>query len=160
LAAAGTHNLSLKAIMLDRVSISDIPLFSGLGRAQLEQVRQLMRFATYQRGEIVIEEGAPADNLLYIIIDGEVVLTKKGRYPLTSRPLDYEIAVRGRNEIFGWVSVLDGSPSPGRTGSPSVNVGKQGSMNFGKLLSLAVVLRSAFAFYSLLHKTLKAVCDA
>ena len=98
--------------MLDRVSISDIPLFSGLGTAQLEQVRQLMRFASYERGEIVIEEGAPADNLLYIVIDGEAAHSKKGRYPLTNRPLDYEIVVQGRNEIFGWVPVLDGSPSP------------------------------------------------
>ena len=98
--------------MLDRVSISDIPLFSGLGTAQLEQVRQLMRFASYQRGEIVIEEGAPADNLLYIVIGGEAAHSKKGRYPLTNCPLDYEIVVQGRNEIFGWVPVLDGSPSP------------------------------------------------
>jgi len=91
--------------MLDRVSISDIPLFSGLGTAQLEQLRQLMRFASYQQGEIVIEEGAPADNLLYIVIGGEAAHSKKGRYPLTNRPLDYEIVVQGRNEIFGWVPV-------------------------------------------------------
>ena len=80
--------------MLDRVSISDIPLFSGLGTAQLEQLRQLMRFASYQQGEIVIEEGALADNLLYIVIGGEAAHSKKGRYPLTNRPLDYEIVVQ------------------------------------------------------------------
>jgi hypothetical protein len=50
----------------------------------------------------VIEEGAPADNLLYIVIGGEAVHSKKGRYPLSNRPLDF----------FGWVPVLDGSPSP------------------------------------------------
>jgi signal-transduction protein with cAMP-binding, CBS, and nucleotidyltransferase domain len=73
--------------MLDRVSISDIPLFSGLSRSQLDRVRQLIRIATYQRGEIVIEEGAPADYLLFIIIDGEAALNKKGALPLNRPPL-------------------------------------------------------------------------
>jgi hypothetical protein len=101
-----------KPIMLDRISVSDIPLFSRLSRAQLEQVSGLLRMATYEPGEVVVKEGAPAADLLYIIIQGEAALSKRGRYPLTDRPLDYEIAVRGKNEIFGWVPVLDGSPSP------------------------------------------------
>ncbi len=98
--------------MLDRVAIADIPLFSRLSNSQLRRVRGLMSVAAYQPGEIVVEEGAPPACLLYIIIDGEAALSKRGRYPLTNRPFDYQIVIRGRNEIFGWVSVLDGSPSP------------------------------------------------
>src|SRR5262249_42059026 len=98
--------------MLDRVSIPDIPLFSRFGNAQLKQVWRLMRMATYQPGEIVIEEGAPAAYLLYIIVEGEAALCKRGRSPLTHLPFDYEIEVRGKNDVFGWVSVLDGFPQP------------------------------------------------
>jgi Cyclic nucleotide-binding domain len=75
-------------------------------------VSGLLRVATYEPGEVVVKEGAPAADLLYIIIQGEAALSKRGRYPLTDRPLDYQIAVRGKNEIFCWVPVLDGSPSP------------------------------------------------
>ena len=98
--------------MLDRVAISDIPLFSRLSNSQLRRVRRLMRIATCQPGEIVIEEGSAAARLLYIIIEGEVALCKKGRSPLTNLPFDYEIEVRRKKEIFGWVSVLDGCPQP------------------------------------------------
>ena len=98
--------------MLDRVSISDIPLFSRLSDAQIEQVWRLMHMATYQLGETVIEEGAPASHLLYIIFEGEAAVCKRGQSPLTDRPFDYQIEVRGKKEVFGWVSVLDGSPQP------------------------------------------------
>jgi membrane protease YdiL (CAAX protease family) len=98
--------------MLDHISISGIPLFSRLSAAQLNRVERLIRVATYQPGEMVIEEGSPAACLLYIIIAGEAALCKRGRSPLTDRPLDYEIEVRGRNDLFGWISVLDGRPLP------------------------------------------------
>jgi membrane protease YdiL (CAAX protease family) len=71
-----------------------------------------MRIATYQPSEIVIEEGAPAADFLYIIIEGEAALCKKGPSPLTNLPIDYKIEVRGKKAIFGWVSVLDGCPQP------------------------------------------------
>lgn len=98
--------------MLDRSAISDIPLFSRLSNSQLRRVRRLMQIATYQPGAIVIKEGSPTACLLYIIIEGEAALHKKGRSPLTNLPFDYEIEVRGKKEIFGWLSVLDGGPQP------------------------------------------------
>jgi hypothetical protein len=67
-----------------------------------------MRMEAYQLGEIVIEEGSPSAYLVYIIIEGEAALCKSGLFP-PNRPLEYKIEVRGKNEIFGWVSVLDGS---------------------------------------------------
>ena len=80
--------------MLDRAAISEIPLFSHLSNSQLRRVRRLMRIATYQPSEIVIEEGAPAADFLYIIIEGEAALCKKGPSPLTNLPIDYKIEVR------------------------------------------------------------------
>ncbi len=71
-----------------------------------------MRFAAYQPGDTVIAEGSPSACLLYIIVEGEAALCKKGRSPLTDQALDYEIEVRRSYDIFGWVSVLDGQPLP------------------------------------------------
>ncbi len=98
--------------MLDTVSISDIPLFLNLNAAELHEIERLLRFADYRPGDIVLEEGLPTGSLLYIIVDGEAVLSKKGRCPLSDKPVDFEIEVRGRHEIFGWVSVLDERPWP------------------------------------------------
>jgi membrane protease YdiL (CAAX protease family) len=98
--------------MADRVSISDVPIFSRFSDTQLKAVWRLMRMAAYQPGDTVIEEGAPAAHLLYLIVEGEAALCKRGRSPLTHSPLDYEIEVRGKKEVFGWVSVLDGCPQP------------------------------------------------
>jgi len=98
--------------MLDRISLSGIPLFERLSADQLQQVERLLSFADYQPGDIVLEEGLPTGSLLYIIVDGEAVLSKKGRCPLSDKPVEFEIEVRRRNEIFGWVSVLDDRPWP------------------------------------------------
>lgn len=46
--------------MADRVSISDVPIFSRFSDTQLKAVWRLMRMAAYQPGDTVIEEGAPA----------------------------------------------------------------------------------------------------
>ncbi|MGB9025959.1 MAG: CPBP family glutamic-type intramembrane protease [Rhodomicrobium sp.] len=98
--------------MLDLTSISGIPVFNHLSPSQLQQVERRLRFDAYKPGETVVKEGSPSACLLYIIIEGEAVLSKKGRCILTDRDVDFEIEVRGRNEIFGWVSVLDERPLP------------------------------------------------
>jgi CRP-like cAMP-binding protein/membrane protease YdiL (CAAX protease family) len=98
--------------MLDRISLSGIPLFARLSETQQARVWRLIRIATYKLGETVLEEGSPPSDSLYIILDGEAALCKRGRNPLTNGPLEYELEVQGKNEIFGWVSVLDGRPFP------------------------------------------------
>ena len=93
----------LKPMMLDSVSISSVPLFSHLSAAHLDQVGRLVRLATYKPGETVFTEGTTSSCLLHIIIEGEAVLSKKARCAVTGAPLTYEIEVRGRNQIFGWI---------------------------------------------------------
>jgi membrane protease YdiL (CAAX protease family) len=96
----------------DRTSIAGIPLFSHLSRKQLDAVEELLHLASYRPGDTIIEEGSPGYCLLYIIIEGEASLCKKGRSPTSGISLDYEIEVRGRHEMFGAVSVLDGQALP------------------------------------------------
>jgi membrane protease YdiL (CAAX protease family) len=98
--------------MLDSNSISTIPLFSRLDATQIELAGQLMRFATYKPGETVVKEGSQPACLLYIIIEGEAALCKMGHSPLTGQALDYELEVRRRHQIFGWISVFDKQPLP------------------------------------------------
>ncbi len=99
-------------MLLDRVSISGIPLFSRLSAAHLQQVEQLLRYADYQPGDTVIEEGSPSACLLYVIIEGEAAVCKRAHCPFTSQARDYQLEVRRRHDIFGWISVLDERPLP------------------------------------------------
>ncbi len=99
-------------MLQNRILIHDAPLFSNLSIAQLDGIGELLRFAVYEPGETVVEEGSPASCLLYIIVEGEAALCKKGRSPFSGETLDYEIEVRGKNDIFGAVPVLDGRPMP------------------------------------------------
>jgi CRP-like cAMP-binding protein len=94
----------------DEVSLREIPLFAKLSRGQIETLWGMLQFTTYRAGEVIIAEGDRTRNRIFIIVDGEVALCKNGRSPLTQEPLEYEIELRGRGDVFGAMSVFDGKP--------------------------------------------------
>lgn len=94
----------------DPVSLKEIPLFSKLSRAQIETLWGMLQFITYREDEIILAEGDRTRNRIYIIVDGTVALCKTGRSPLTHEPLEYEIELRGKGDVFGAMSVIDGKP--------------------------------------------------
>ncbi len=96
--------------MLNRITIRDIPLFSRLSPAHVDQLQQLLTYADYRAGDIVIEEDSPSSCQFYVIVEGEAVLYKKGRSPLGGEALEYELEVRRKHYIIGWISLLDGKP--------------------------------------------------
>jgi CRP-like cAMP-binding protein len=73
--------------------------------------------ATYQPGETIIEEGSPATCLVFIIIEGEAAVCKRGQSPLTGRPFDYEIEVRGKSASCWFIVGRVQLPAPGRDGA-------------------------------------------
>lgn len=93
-----------------RISLKEIPLFAKLSRAQIDTLWGMLQFTTYREGEVIFAEGDRTRNRIFIIVDGEVALSKTGRSPLTHEPLEYEIESRGKGDIFGAMSVLDGKP--------------------------------------------------
>ncbi len=93
------------------VEIPKNPLFACLSRQQLRLVLPHIKFKKYKHGRVLLQEGARNPGKIYIILDGQISITKEGVSPLESRPADYELAVLRRAEIFGELSFVDGKPS-------------------------------------------------
>jgi CRP-like cAMP-binding protein len=95
---------------LDDIALGKIPLFAKLSRQQLIGLKRLLHCSYFDAGEVVLSEGAMTHNRIFIIAEGEVSVCKTGVSPLTNETVEYELEVRGKGEIFGAMSVLDGKP--------------------------------------------------
>jgi CRP-like cAMP-binding protein/membrane protease YdiL (CAAX protease family) len=93
------------------IEIPKNPLFASLSRQQLRLVLPHLKYKKLKRGRVLLQEGFKNPGKIYIILDGQISITKQGVSPLESRPADYELAVLRRSEIFGEVSFVDGRPS-------------------------------------------------
>ncbi|MBI4725082.1 MAG: cyclic nucleotide-binding domain-containing protein, partial [Rhodomicrobium sp.] len=94
------------------IEIPKNPLFASLSRQQLRLVLPHLKYRKCKHGRVLLQEGSKNPGKIYIVLDGQVAITKQGLSPLESRPADYELAVLRRSEIFGEVSFVDGKPSP------------------------------------------------
>ena len=57
--------------------ISSLPVFEGLGDAELKRVAELGELATYEPGSVVIEEGG-FSHQFFVVVDGSVDVTHEG----------------------------------------------------------------------------------
>jgi CRP-like cAMP-binding protein len=86
--------------------LKNIPYFSGVSLVELESISKIIFEKTANRGEIVLFEGEPAENL-YFVASGVVKVFKtsvEGKEQILSivRP----------GESFNDVSIFDGEPNP------------------------------------------------
>jgi len=65
-----------------------------------------------QRGEVVFEEGAPADRM-FVVRNGRVAISKH-----STEDKDTIIALRGAGDLFGEMSLFDGWAPGGRSPNP------------------------------------------
>ncbi len=91
-------------LMQRLLALRKVPLFSELSLDRLEAIHQLMSETQFLRGEVVVREGDPADDL-YVLIEGELEIykdhgTKDERLLNTQNPIAY----------MGEIAILDGSP--------------------------------------------------
>jgi CRP-like cAMP-binding protein len=94
------------------IDLRAIPLFAPLSQRQLDSVRDLMQLIAFQRGQLILEEGVAYENRIFIVLEGEVSVCKRGRSPLDGSDFDFEIEVRGPSDVFNAASVLDDKPLP------------------------------------------------
>ncbi len=93
------------------IEIPKNPLFTNLSRQQIRLVLPHIKHKKYKPGRVILQEGARNPGKIYIIMDGQVTLTKEGLSPLESQPTCYELGLLRRGEIFGEMSFVDGKPS-------------------------------------------------
>lgn len=90
-------------LMQRLLALRKVPLFTELSLDRLEVIHQLMHEADYLRGECVVREGDPGDDL-FVLIEGELEIYKSHGTPderllSTLTPVGY----------MGEIAILDGS---------------------------------------------------
>lgn len=81
-----------------------IPLFSGVGDADLESLSSLVIERRFLKHKTIVEEGAPGD-YMYIICDGRVKVTK-----LSGDGREKILELLDGGDFFGEMSLLDDAP--------------------------------------------------
>lgn len=89
---------------LDYNRLLSINIFSDLKKNELEIVYDRIFVQSIKKDSILFAEGMPGD-LLYIIMSGAVVITKK-----TKEKEEMVLATLGANEIVGEMSLIDSGP--------------------------------------------------
>ncbi|HEU20640.1 MAG TPA: cyclic nucleotide-binding domain-containing protein [Deltaproteobacteria bacterium] len=92
-----TERAQAREIFLEKVKT--IPFLNTFEEEDLQGILQYSALRHYEAGEFIIDENY-YDNSIYFLISGSVRITRKGK----------EIRVlRRRGEIFGEMSIVDGS---------------------------------------------------
>ncbi len=78
--------------------LKSVPLFTGLSGEQLLPVADIVQRVTFERGDVVFEEGHPGLHV-YLILEGEVEVIHEGE----------QVATLGVKECFGEMALLDQS---------------------------------------------------
>jgi CRP-like cAMP-binding protein len=86
--------------------LKNVPYFSDLGPAQLESISKLIFEKTAERGEVVLLEAEPPDNL-YFVASGVVKVFKT-----SSEGKEQILTIVRPGESFNDVAVFDGGPNP------------------------------------------------
>jgi CRP-like cAMP-binding protein len=74
-----------------------VPLFEGLSKGHLRQIRDLTDEVRYMEGASIVKEGEPGDSF-YVVVEGQAKVTRRGRTLARLVPGDF----------FGEISLLDG----------------------------------------------------
>jgi len=84
--------------------LQEIPLFAGLSSVERNLIGERISFKEYRKGEIIYQEGAPADALCVVVLGRIVIYTQDqgGNETL----LEY----LHRGKYFGIISLLTGEP--------------------------------------------------
>ena len=88
----------------DKISLLRLA-FKGLGDAELEEMAGLTRLTTYPPDYVLCHEGAYED-VLYIVADGSVVISKK----MLDEPAERVLRVGGRGDLVGEMGLIQNAP--------------------------------------------------
>ena len=90
----------------NREILAQTPLFSGLEDVQLRQLARIALHRSYRKGEIIFNEGDPADGF-YVVVEGRVKIFK-----VSSDGKEQILHIFGSRHPFGEVPVFAGQRFP------------------------------------------------
>jgi CRP-like cAMP-binding protein len=80
----------------------EVGLFGGLSDEVLDHLARTLHIARAAAGETLFSEGDVGAREMFVILEGEVEVVKKGRNGASSR-----VAILGYNDSFGEMSIID-----------------------------------------------------
>jgi CRP-like cAMP-binding protein/Zn-dependent protease len=90
--------------LAEREHLAALPLFAGLGSAELDRLASKMLITRYSAGDTIVEQGAAGDRF-FVIVDGQVEVIRSdddGR--------EAPLAELGVGDFFGEMALLDRAP--------------------------------------------------
>src|ERR1700753_613175 len=83
-------------------TLREIGLFGALSDEVLERVARMLKTVRVKPGEAVFTEGDSMAREMYVVLDGEMEVSRRSR-----RGRDMRIAILGPNDGFGELSMID-----------------------------------------------------
>jgi CRP-like cAMP-binding protein len=87
---------------LTRAMLREVGLFGALSDEVLEHLAGLLKTSRVAPGQTVFREGDGGGREMYVVLDGEMEVSKRSR-----RGRDMRVAILGPSDWFGEMSVLD-----------------------------------------------------
>jgi CRP/FNR family transcriptional regulator, cyclic AMP receptor protein len=85
--------------------LAQVPIFAALSRDQLSALARLVVRRQFARGQVLIRED-DTDAALYILVSGQVSVTKRG----AAAGSEVHLQTLGPGSFVGEMALLDGSP--------------------------------------------------
>lgn len=85
--------------------LAQVPIFAALSRDQLSALARLVVRRQFARGQVLIRED-DTDAALYILVNGQVSVTKRG----ATAGAEVHLQTLGPGSFVGEMALLDGSP--------------------------------------------------
>ena len=86
----------------------EVPFFARLPQERREALEEHLSVCRFAAGERVLDEGQANPGRLYVVLEGEAILCNRGKALSTHTMAEYETGSRGKHEVIGAVSFLDG----------------------------------------------------
>ena len=90
--------------LAEREHLATLPLFAGLGSAELDRLAAKMLVTRYSAGDTIVEQGAAGDRF-FVIVDGQVEVLRRNE-----DGLEAPVAELGVGDFFGEMALLDRTP--------------------------------------------------
>ena len=100
--ASKSPAIEARDLPLSPAMLRDIGLFGALGDEVLEHLASSLKTKRIMPGETVFREGDGAAHEMFVVLDGEMEVSKRSR-----RGRDMRVAILGPGDWFGEMSVLD-----------------------------------------------------
>jgi putative peptide zinc metalloprotease protein len=90
--------------LAEREQLAKLPLFAGVGSAELDRLAARMLVTRYSAGDTIVEQGAAGDRF-FVIVDGRVEVVRRDE-----GGAETPVAELGVGDFFGEMALLDRTP--------------------------------------------------